>query len=240
MRIKESLQYAATNRAEALLWALRLQRDLLSLAYAKLYYWFFFRLFFGSHIDFIGKAAVRIHPSTDLFMRNSRLVVENGILSIGYVPGRSYSLRDNCRFRLEHSTLRVKGSVQIRPGVSIWAMKAKVVIGNGTVVNGPTVIVSKCQVDVGACCQIARNTTIMDCDMHRHAVAGGKLEDAAKQVTIGNHCWIGHNVTILKGVTVGEGSVVAAHSVVTEDVQSRTIVAGVPAKKIKENIIWEA
>lgn len=45
--------------------------------------------------------------------------------------------------------------------------------------------------------------------------------------------WIGANVTILKGVTIGEGAVVAAGSVVTKDVEPYSIYGGVPAKKLK-------
>ena len=79
----------------------------------------------------------------------------------------------------------------------------------------------------------------MDCDLHKHAVSGEKPEDVSKRVIIGDHCWIGHNVTILKGVTIGEGSIIGARSVVTRDVEARTMVVGVPARKIKENVIWE-
>lgn len=52
-------------------------------------------------------------------------------------------------------------------------------------------------------------------------------------VVIGNHAWIGSNATILPGVTVGEWAVVAAGAVVTKDVDSYTVVGGVPAKVIK-------
>ena len=45
--------------------------------------------------------------------------------------------------------------------------------------------------------------------------------------------WIGSNSTILKGVTIGEGSVVAAGAVVTKDVPPMTVVAGVPAKVMR-------
>jgi maltose O-acetyltransferase len=52
-------------------------------------------------------------------------------------------------------------------------------------------------------------------------------------ITIGDHVWIGGNSTILQGVTIGEGAIVAAGSVVTKDVEPYTIVGGVPAKFIK-------
>lgn len=53
-------------------------------------------------------------------------------------------------------------------------------------------------------------------------------------VTIGENVWIGSNSTILPGVTIGNGSVVAAGAVVNKDVPADTVVAGVPAKTIKK------
>ena len=54
-----------------------------------------------------------------------------------------------------------------------------------------------------------------------------------KSVIIKRNTWIGANATILPGVTIGENSVVAAGAVVTKDVPTNTVVAGVPAKVIK-------
>jgi len=237
MRIKESLQYATTERAEALLLAIRLQRASVDRFYDRLHYWLYFKPFFGSHIDLIGKADIRIHRSTQLFMHDSRIVVENGVLSIGHHPLRRS--KDDSTLRLQHSTLHVLGNVELRAGVRIWAMNANVAIGNGTVINGPSGIVSKAAVEIGSHVLIAANTSIMDCDLHKHAVAGEKPQDIGEKVTIGDRCWIGNHVTILKGVVIGDGSIVAAHSLVVKDVEARTMVAGVPARKIKENIIWE-
>jgi len=55
-----------------------------------------------------------------------------------------------------------------------------------------------------------------------------------QRVSIGRRSWIGFGATILKGVSVGEGAVVAARSVVTKDVPDYTIVAGNPAKVVRQ------
>ena len=56
----------------------------------------------------------------------------------------------------------------------------------------------------------------------------------AKPVRIGNDVWIGGNVTILPGVTIGNNVVIAAGAVVHEDVPDNCLVGGVPASKIKD------
>lgn len=53
-------------------------------------------------------------------------------------------------------------------------------------------------------------------------------------INIGDDVWIGSNVTVLPGVSIGEGAIVAAGAVVTKDVLKNTIVAGVPAKYIRD------
>jgi len=58
---------------------------------------------------------------------------------------------------------------------------------------------------------------------------------SAQPVTIGNDVWIGGNVTILPGVTIGNNVVVAAGAVVTKDVPDNCVVAGIPARKIKDH-----
>jgi acetyltransferase-like isoleucine patch superfamily enzyme len=57
-------------------------------------------------------------------------------------------------------------------------------------------------------------------------------------VHIGNKVWIGANVTILKGVSIGDGSVIAAGSVVTRSIPANCLAGGIPAKVIKENVAW--
>jgi len=58
--------------------------------------------------------------------------------------------------------------------------------------------------------------------------------EKALPIVIGDHVWLGANVTVLPGVTIGEGCVIAAGSVVTKDISSNTLAAGVPAREIRK------
>jgi acetyltransferase-like isoleucine patch superfamily enzyme len=55
-----------------------------------------------------------------------------------------------------------------------------------------------------------------------------------KEIIIGKNVWIGYDSTILKGVNIGDGAIIAAGSVITKNVASNTIVGGIPAKEIKK------
>lgn len=92
---------------------------------------------------------------------------------------------------------------------------------------------------IGDDCIIAMGTVIRDNDGGRHRILSPDYTNA-KPVRIGNHVWLGENSMALKGVTIGDGAVIAASSVVTKDVPPHCLVAGSPAKVIRENIEWEA
>lgn len=63
--------------------------------------------------------------------------------------------------------------------------------------------------------------------------------EPTRPIVIGNKVWIGTNVTVLKGVKIGDGCVIAAGSLVTKDIPANCLAGGVPAKVIKENVKWK-
>lgn len=64
------------------------------------------------------------------------------------------------------------------------------------------------------------------------------INDFRKTILINSHVWVGRRATIMPGVTINSGSIVAACAVVTSNVPEVTIFAGVPAKAIRENVTW--
>ena len=101
---------------------------------------------------------------------------------------------------------------------------------------GPNCVIYK-NVTIGAYTMLANNVCIMGGD-HLYNKVGTPIifsgRDVVRQTTIGRDCWIGAHSIIMCGVNIGEGSIVAAGSVVTKDVEPFSIYGGVPAKKIKD------
>lgn len=148
-----------------------------------------------------------------------------------------------------------KDQVQIND--SCWHRGRILVQTNGVVILNPhsqigenTNIFAVNRIEIGAYTAIAPNTTI--CDNNNHPISpkerkamrvqpqghDSKLwkHSVSAPIIIGENCWIGTNVRICKGVTIGDNSIVAACSVVTKNVPANCIVAGNPAKIVKMDI----
>jgi len=107
----------------------------------------------------------------------------------------------------------------------------KLRIGDRTFINSGVSICAQASVSIGSDCAIGNLSLIMDTDFH---VPGNLLaRPPAQPVVIEDGVWLGARVTVLKGVTIGQGAVVAAGAVVTRDVPPRTLVGGVPARVIR-------
>ena len=118
-------------------------------------------------------------------------------------------------------------------GLHLRDRDAELTIGDGTFVNHRTELVAHERVTIGRDCLIAWDVLVLDSDSH--SVDGAPH---TAPVRIGDRVWIGCRATVLKGVTVGDGAVVAAGSVVVSDVPARSLVAGNPARVVREDVTW--
>jgi len=109
-------------------------------------------------------------------------------------------------------------------------------IGDRSSIGHNSVLVSRERIQIGNDCMLAAFCYVLDVD---HEFANPDLTIPKqglriKPVVIGDDVWVGAGTFILRGVTIGDGAVVAANSVVTEDVPPYTVVAGSPAKVVKD------
>jgi acetyltransferase-like isoleucine patch superfamily enzyme len=111
---------------------------------------------------------------------------------------------------------------------------AKIYIGAHTYINRHTFLDATYALIIGQHCAIGPGCYITDHD-HGMDLSLPPLSQPmmAKPTQVGDRVWIGANVTVLKGVTIGNDAVIGAGSVVTRDIPARAIAVGVPAKVIK-------
>lgn len=113
---------------------------------------------------------------------------------------------------------------------------AIVEIGSGAIINNNfTLICDISSIKIGKNTLIGSNVTILDSDFHSIAPESRKVNGMQKfaPIVIGENVFIGDRVIILKGVKIGNDSVVAAGSIVIKDVPERSVVAGNPARIVK-------
>jgi acetyltransferase-like isoleucine patch superfamily enzyme len=137
-------------------------------------------------------------------------------------------------------TLDYKATRDIHPTVELGdvVIDKNVSIGEGTYMNSGQIFAGEnSQVSVGNFCAIGYNVHIKARSHDPEKPTRSGWHDTHKRIekdiTIGNHVWIGDNVFITPGVTVGDHAIVGANSVVTRDVESFAIVGGVPARLIR-------
>jgi acetyltransferase-like isoleucine patch superfamily enzyme len=111
------------------------------------------------------------------------------------------------------------------------------VVGDSTYIGEQNNIrASGGRIIIGSNCLVSQQVSMIVANHEYNAGTIIKNQDWSESnnfIAIEDDVWIGAGVTILPGVTVGKGAIVAAGSVVTKDVESYSIVAGIPAKKIK-------
>jgi acetyltransferase-like isoleucine patch superfamily enzyme len=182
---------------------------------------------------------LKAHPIARLWIEEGgSLDLANGVLQLGTDLSPCRHAAGNRREGIticHNAKLAIKGKVSFFKGAEIYLKKnSNVVIGENSFLSNRTSLVATESIEIGANCAISWNVSVID--SHMHSLNGIRH---SSPVFIGNNVWIGIGATILPGVTIGDGSVIGAHSLVTRSIPSGVLAAGNPARIIKDNITWE-
>lgn len=154
--------------------------------------------------------------------------------------GNRLAIHGKLRLHFSNAQVEVADHVKIWPNVKLSVNgtaeePARLVIGEGVSLGDRTEIHVGKEVTIGDHCVISWDCCILDRDYH----CFNSEKENMRPVHIGNHVWIGCRCLICKGVTIGDGAVIAAGSVVTHDVAPNTCVCGGNSRCIKTDIYWK-
>lgn len=182
--------------------------------------------------------ALLIDGKTRLNIQKNAQIINKGCLTMGLKPDDFFPSTRPCTFTmLENSKLILNGTVRVGRGVIIEIQKSACLeIGKNVCVNSNVSIICAQSIKIGDNTGIGWDTEICDTDYHQILREGAVI---TAPIEIGSHVFIGRRILIMKGVKIGDGSVIAAGAIVTRDVPPKCLVGGVPARVIKQNIDWQ-
>jgi maltose O-acetyltransferase len=112
--------------------------------------------------------------------------------------------------------------------------EARILIGRGNAFSNNVSVVASGEITIGDGCQIGDQVAIYDCDFHEiDPERRNRGVGPIRPVHIGNNVWLGSRVIVLKGVTIGDNTVVGAMSLVTQSLPANCVAAGNPARVIR-------
>jgi len=163
----------------------------------------------------------------------------NSHLGINQTCIKRKKIRPATLYLSNNASLKIHGSFTMLEGGEIVLLEgASMEVGNNSYMND-SLIQCESKIIIGDNCAIAGGVIIQDTDFHPTFDENGVRREHTKPIYIGNHVWICSNAIILKGVTIGDGAIIAAGAVVTKDVPAKCLIGGNPAKVLKTNVIWQ-
>ncbi len=165
--------------------------------------------------------------------------VKTGIVRIGFGG------TDMLDYRYDRTILQVTGSIHFKGKTKIGVGAKIMVSGDLTLgkrfdITGDATIICAKKITIGDNTMIAWQTILMDTDQHNIYNNNQQIINHDRDITIGNSVWIGAKSFILKGVHIPDGTIVGANTTVTNSFEKeQCIIAGTPARIIKENITWQ-
>lgn len=181
------------------------------------------------------KKHIIAHPRT--IISGIRNINTSGTLEIGLMYVGFIHNYDRTHLNIR-GKLNLASDYRIARGCRFDIEKNAVVsIGRGGYINSFTKIIIQHGLIIGDNCMISWDCQFLDEDFHHLEYSGRKVSDP--KIILGNNVWVGCGTNLYKGSQIADGCVIAANSVVRgQFLQKNTLIAGNPAKVIKENIHW--
>lgn len=198
----------------------------------------YLNLKFNKNVDL--SRLILINKDVELSLASSsNIVLEKGArLNFGFFT-HIFSKRRNSKLILEEdASFVLTGKAMIQSGAMIFVGRGKTLkIGRSTFTSNIKILAHD-DITIGDNCIFGWECQIFSGDGHP-IYQEESIINKDVPVVIEDNVWVGSRALILKGVRVGKGSIVAAGAVVTKNVPPNCIVAGNPAKVVKENISWK-
>lgn len=156
------------------------------------------------------------------------------VLSPGYIQGGLGQIGKNVVFDLNKLSV-IEKKMYLADNVEIFS-EGELTVGKNLSVNNYTRIMCKEKIDIGNNVVLAQFVSIIDHDHSFDVKEKCFFGYLSGPISIGNNVWISDRVTITKNVKIGDNVIIGANSVVTKDIPSNVIAAGIPARVIKRLI----
>lgn len=183
-----------------------------------------------------------VYVPDDAILRNIRIVYHGQLSNIRDCHLVLLSGLGNLRLAVGHSNTFVYIGHQVRcskTDVMLWR-DPTLIIRDMTTINAMKVIVDNADVEIDADCMFSDEILLQSNDQHAiiDIESGSLLNGGRRRIKIDRHAWVGRRALIMPDVSIGEGAVIGAGSVVTQDVPAFCVAAGIPARVVRKNTSW--
>lgn len=214
-RVREDMRRRAWNAREGLRRlgskvSVQGEANVLDLGKARLH---------GAQIEIRGnRNVIRAHSTCKLVNVSFRLIGDDLRVELG----------ERVEFSRWGHFLLMGQDAEIRLGAHTTVESARFIAHSGTVL------------EVGPDCMFAYDVEVRTSDEHSilDATSGQRI-NPDKSVRIGGHVWFGARSVVLKGVRVGDNSIIATGSIVSRDVRDGVVAGGIPAREIRDGVTWD-
>jgi acetyltransferase-like isoleucine patch superfamily enzyme len=175
------------------------------------------------------------------FIYKSNIIIKGKNNKVNIAPENRLS---NCLIFIKGNYCEINISKHcIISNTEIWIEDDYGVINIGyrtTMEGGHIAATEGKKITIGEDCMFSHRIEIRNGDSHSiYNVIDNQQINFAKDISIGNHVWMGADAKVLKGVTIDDGAIIASGAIITGKVDSNSIYGGIPARKIKDSIYWK-